>query len=190
MGGGDSSVKETAEQKALAEVAMKRWKDYQQKFSPYEDDFMRKVDRLNTDSAFNQAGNMAAASVSNEFSGAINNTITGMTNAGINPASGMFRRELDKLQVQKAKAQADTVNQAEIGQQDRYTQGISNIVAMGQGQAGEAMGGLGDIANNANRYAANQARSNFANNQDTQAAVGGVIGAGARYGLNYLDGGN
>lgn len=186
-GGGDTRIKETEEQKALATVAMQRWQDYQEKFRPYEDKFMRKVDSLNSERSYNQVANMASAEVGNQFSEAINQSAVQLGASGVNPNSGLFKRELSKLEQQKAKAQVDTVNQGQVSQQDRYTQGLGNIVAMGQGKSGEAMAGLGDIASNANRYAVNAAQNRFQNNQDTQTAVGGVAGAGARYGLNYLE---
>lgn len=187
MGGGDNKIEETPEQKALAEVAMSRWQDYQTLFRPYEDKFMRRVDNLNTEQKFSQAGNMASAAVGGEFSNAINQSAMRLGAAGINPQSGLFQQELIKLEQQKARVKADTVNQAQVAQQDRYTSGLENIVAMGQGQATSAMSGMGDIASNANRYASNEAQNQYRNNMDNQQAIGGVIGAGTRYGLNYLE---
>ena len=49
--------------------------------------------------------------------------------------------------MQQAQAQGMGRGTAEAlsGQVDRYYQGMQNIVAMGQGQAGTAMAGLGDV---------------------------------------------
>ena len=189
-GGGDNKIDETEQQRALADVAMRRWQDYQQNFRPFENDFMRDIDRLNSEDSYRRAANVGAAAVNSEFSNAINQSAVRLGAAGINPQSGLFRGELDKLERQKAKVKADTMNQSQVSQQDRYAQGLQNVVAMGQGQAGEAMAGFGDIAGNANRYARNEARNDMSNRLDNQAAAGMGVGIGARYGLNYLDGGS
>ena len=48
MGGDDSKIEETEQQKASAEVAMSQWKDYLEKYRPFEDSYMEDVDRMNT----------------------------------------------------------------------------------------------------------------------------------------------
>lgn len=182
-GGGSNKVEETPQQKAFAKVSMQKWSDYKTKYRPYEDKFMRDVDRLNTENSYQQASDLASVPVESEFTGAVMNTASQMTSGGINPNSGKFQEELNKIDRKKQQVKADYQNQAQIGQQDRYVSGVQNIVRMGQGQSTQAMQGLGDVASMANQRASNDANISAQNRYGTQQVVGGVVGGATRYGL-------
>lgn len=51
-GGGDTKVKPTAAQIAQEEVAWKGWQDYKNILRPAEDNFMEKVDDLNSEQQY------------------------------------------------------------------------------------------------------------------------------------------
>ena len=110
-----------------------------------------------------------------------------MVSGGLNPTSGAFKSNLSKLDRAKSTTKADNMNQAQVGQQNRYVSGISNIVRMGQGQETEAVQGYGDLATNSARKASNDAGIALNNRRDNQQLAGAVVGAGTRYGLNYID---
>jgi hypothetical protein len=55
---------------------------------------------------------------------------------------------------------------------------MGNIVQMGQGQAGETMAGLGDIARQAQSVAGAQARTSQVQNLSNQQMIGSAIGTG------------
>jgi hypothetical protein len=111
-----------------------------------------------------------------------------MVGAGLNPNSGIFKAELDKLDRRKAQVKADSMSQAQLGQQNRYLGGIQNIVRMGQGQATEAVQGFGDMASMSGQKAYNDARNTLENRSNNAQIGGQVIGAGVRYGLRQYDG--
>ena len=186
-GGGDNKIEETPEQRAQAEVAMMQWKDYLNKYRPFEDAFMEDVDRMNTGQQYNQAAGLAAVPVESEFSTAVRDTSRAMVGGGLNPNSGAFKSNLSKLDRAKSTTKADNMNQAQVGQQNRYVGGISNIVRMGQGQETEAVQGFGDLASMSSRKAYNDANNALNNRRDNQQLAGAVVGAGTRYGLNYID---
>jgi len=186
-GGGDNKIEETPEQRAQADVAMMQWKDYLSKYRPFEDAFMEDVDRMNTGQQYNQAAGLAAVPVESEFSTAVRDTSRAMVGGGLNPNSGAFKSNLSKLDRAKSTTKADNMNQAQVGQQNRYVSGISNIVRMGQGQETEAVQGYGDLATNSARKASNDAGIALNNRRDNQQLAGAVVGAGTRYGLNYID---
>lgn len=186
-GGGDNKIEETAEQRAQADVAMMQWKDYLNKYRPFEDAFMEDVDRMNTGQQYNQVAGLAAVPVESQFSTAVRDTSRAMVNGGLNPTSGAFKSNLSKLDRAKSTTKADNMNQAQVGQQNRYVSGISNIVRMGQGQETEAVQGYGDLATNSARKASNDAGIALNNRRDNQQLAGAVVGAGTRYGLNYID---
>ena len=186
-GGGDNKIEETAEQRAQADVAMMQWKDYLNKYRPFEDAFMEDVDRMNTGQQYNQVAGLAAVPVESQFSTAVRDTSRAMVSGGLNPNSGSFKSNLSKLDRAKSTTKADNMNQAQVGQQNRYVSGISNIVRMGQGQETEAVQGYGDLATNSARKAGNDANIALNNRRDNQQLAGAVVGAGTRYGLNYID---
>lgn len=186
-GGGDNKIEETPEQRAQAEVAMMQWKDYLNKYRPFEDAFMEDVDRMNTGQQYNQVAGLAAVPVESQFSTAVRDTSRAMVSGGLNPTSGAFKSNLSKLDRAKSTTKADNMNQAQVGQQNRYVSGISNIVRMGQGQETEAVQGYGDLATNSARKASNDAGIALNNRRDNQQLAGAVVGAGTRYGLNYID---
>lgn len=186
-GGGDNKIEETPEQRAQADVAMMQWKDYLNKYRPFEDAFMEDVDRMNTGQQYNQVAGLAAVPVESQFSTAVRDTSRAMVGGGLNPNSGAFKSNLSKLDRAKSTTKADNMNQAQVGQQSRYVSGISNIVRMGQGQETEAVQGFGDLATNSARKASNDAGIAINNRRDNQQLAGAVVGAGTRYGLNYID---
>ena len=186
-GGGDNKIEETAEQRAQADVAMMQWKDYLNKYRPFEDAFMEDVDRMNTGQQYNQVAGLAAVPVESQFSTAVRDTSRAMVSGGLNPTSGAFKSNLSNLDRAKSTTKADNMNQAQVGQQNRYVSGISNIVRMGQGQETEAVQGYGDLATNSARKAGNDANIALNNRRDNQQLAGAVVGAGTRYGLNYID---
>ena len=186
-GGGDNKIEETAEQRAQADVAMMQWKDYLSKYRPFEDAFMEDVDRMNTGQQYNQVAGLAAVPVESQFSTAVRDTSRAMVSGGLNPNSGSFKSNLSKLDRAKSTTKADNMNQAQVGQQNRYVSGISNIVRMGQGQETEAVQGFSDLSSMSSRKAYNDANNALNNRRDNQQLAGAVVGAGTRYGLNYID---
>ena len=189
MGGGDNEIEETEQQKALAEVSMKEWQNYLDKYRPFENAYMDDVERMNTTQQYNQVAGLSAVPVESEFSNAVAETSSAMTRGGINPNSGVFKSQMGKLDRAKSSVKADSMSQAQLGQQNRYVGGINNIVRMGQGQATEAIQGFGDMASMSGQKAYNDAR-NTMQNRNGNAQIGGqVIGAGVRYGLRQTDSG-
>lgn len=186
-GGGDNKIEETEQQKALAEVSMKEWNNYLEKYRPFENAYMADVERMNTAQQYDQVAGLAAVPVESEFSNAVVDTSRAMIGGGINPNSGLFKGELDKLDRRKAEVKADSMNQAQLGQQNRYVGGIQNIVRMGQGQATEAIQGFGDVASMSGQKAYNDARNALSNRNDNAQIGGQVVGAGVRYGLRTVE---
>jgi hypothetical protein len=189
MGGSDNEIEETEQQKALAEVSMKEWQNYLDKYRPFENAYMDDVERMNTTQQYNQVAGLSAVPVESEFSNAVAETSSAMTRGGINPNSGMFKSQMGKLDRAKSSVKADSMSQAQLGQQNRYVGGINNIVRMGQGQATEAIQGFGDMASMSGQKAYNDARNAMQNRNDNAQIGGQVIGAGVRYGLRQTDSG-
>jgi hypothetical protein len=187
MSSGDNSVDETEQQKALAEVSMSQWNDYLENYVPFENAYMDSVDEMNTESSYNQVSGLAALPIEATFSNAVEGAADSMTSAGINPNSGTFKANMDKLDTAKRSAKVDSMTQAQIGQQNRYLTGLQNIVAMGTGQETTATAGLADVASMSANSAYNQASSAITSSRANQQLAGALTGAAARYGLNLTN---
>ena len=190
MGGGDTSVKETPQEQALAKVAMSQWQDYLKTYVPFENTYMDEVDRLNTGAQYDTAATLSALPIEAAYSEAVTDTAGAMVQRGINPNSAKFKEQMTDIDTAKRAAKADNINQAQVGQQSRYLDGVSNVVAMGQGQATTAINGMSDIATQSSREAYSKANRALQRNSDRRAVVGAAVGAGTRYGLNIEDGGD
>ena len=64
---------------------------------------------------------------------------------GADPTSGQYQAAASQMQQAQAQGMGRGTAEALSGQVDRYYQGMQNNIAMGQGQAGQAMAGLGDV---------------------------------------------
>lgn len=187
MSKGNTSIKETDQQKALAAVSLERWGDYLANYRPFENSYMEDVDRMNTDSQYNQAATLSALPVESVFSGAAIDTASAMASSGINPNSGLFKAELDKIDRKKREVKTDNMNQAQVSQQNSYLGGLQNIVAMGQGQSTEATQGMMDIASLSSQKAYNAANIGLQNQNANREVLGAGVGAATRYGLQQFN---
>lgn len=184
MGGGDGSIEETEAEKAQASVATKRWADYENVFKPYEDKFISEVDSLNNTANMTRAENLAMSPLAKQFAQEGMQIRKQMKSSGVNPNSGKAKSLNSALADTQSSAEVDAGARGTAAQQDRYVGGLSNVVAMGQGQAGAAMQGLTDIAQTAQSNAYTKAQSDLSDRNNIRSGVGAVVGAGTSYGLN------
>lgn len=184
MGGGGGDIEETEAERAQAEVALKRWGDYENIFKPYENEFMDEVDDLNSEANYTRATELAISPLANQFAEEAMGIKKQMQASGVNPNSGKMKSFNSAVAGAQAGAEVDTASRATEAQQDRYIGGLQNIVAMGQGQAGQAMQGMTDIAVTSQQNARSQAQSALQDRDNIRSGVGAVVGAGTSYGLN------
>lgn len=187
-GGGSAEVKETAAEQAQAEVAESMWNLYQQKLAPYEDMFIRGVDKLNSSDAYTKAAGDTSLNYSSQFSNARDQAGDSLTSAGVNPGSGKFGATQDSLTRQQSFSQNDAVNQAQSSNADQYVGGLEDALAIGSGQEAGNMQSLGSLADASNQSAISDARAAQTNALGNQSALGSLVGAGAGYGVHALSG--
>lgn len=168
--------KETAEEKALAQIGLERWQDYQQRFVPVENAAIGRVmDDINNPDM--QGEGLANVSTQQAFSDLENQTTRGLTLRGARAGSGAFAGGL-------AGVNMDRVASSGLGQAGAYgmqrginISNLQNLVGIGQGQATGALQGLTDVADAASRQAIMDARASAA----SRAALGQLVGTGAGY---------
>lgn len=183
-GGGDNTVKDTPEQRQLAAVAAEKWNFAQENLAPLEDAYMQHVEGMTS------AGNMsyirgrtmqAQQQAAGELTGQLHQ---GLTQGGIDPSSGRYQGAMAGLNLDLAQGGGETLGRAQFEQENQQVQGLQNIVAIGQGQAGQAQVGLAGLADQSAMDARNQAATQFNRRSANLQLLGQVAGAGA---ANYMN---
>lgn len=160
---GKNTVKETAEERAMAEVSIERWNDHQLRMVPLENKVIEDANRSTT------AQGMRAA-------GQVNADVAQATAPALNPNAGSAITSAPALSTAKQAATA----QVNAGQnvQDQRASKLLNTVRMGEGKAAIATAGFESAANNASSAAINTVQLNQQARAATANAIGSAIGAG------------
>jgi hypothetical protein len=187
-GGGSGKIEETENERAQAEVAVKRWNDYQRHFKPYENKFMAEVDDINSSANSFRASELAISPLAKTFADEAVRMNQGFNSRGVNPNSGKSLSANSAIHRFQAGAEVDASSRATSSLQDNYATGLGNIVAMGNGQVGEAMQGMADIASMSQRNARSEAQDRLQSLDSTRSAVGLATGAATSYGLKTIEG--
>ncbi len=184
-GGGSTEIKDSASQKALASIAARRFNLYQQYYVPLENQYMSDVFAMKSPSAFKDVEGFVSAVQQPEFQAGRRQMEQRAFAMGADPTSGQYQAAASAMNQAQAAGMGRGTAEALSGQVDRYYQGMQNIVAMGQGQAGQAMAGLGDVAALAQQRSAAEAKTSFSNYLGRQQGIGALVGTGiGLYGLN------
>lgn len=186
-GGGSTQIKDTKAQKSLASIAAQRFNLYQQYYVPLENEFIASVNAMNDPAAFDNVEGFVNAVQQPQFQEARRTLEKQAFTQGMDPTSGQYQATAAKAQEAQARGMGLGATEALSGQVDRYYQGMQNIIAMGQGQAGQAISGLGDVGELAQKRGIAEAQRSFQKGQGTQSIFGTALGVGA--GL-YMGGGN
>lgn len=181
-GGGSGKIKDTEAQKSLASIAAKRFNLYQQFYVPLENQFMSSVFAMTSPESFQNVEGYINALQQPEFQAARRNMQQAAFTAGVDPTSGQYQARAAQMQQAQARGMSQGVAEGLSAQLDRYYQGMQNIVAMGQGQAGQAMAGLGDVGELAQRRAEAAAKQSMSRYESGLGALGTAAGLGYGYG--------
>ena len=157
-GGGDNEVKETADQKANAEIAVKRWNDAQTRLKPMIGSFAADVTR-------------DPSLMETKMAGAVNADVAQATErAKIDPTSGgrTGLREAAGVGATLSKGATTAVQ----GANDQQVAGLQAMTSLGRGQAISAELGYSDLA----RTSVGKAISDTAAKEDTRNAIAGTAG--------------
>lgn len=181
--GGGNDIKDTPEQRYLAQVAAEKWNFAQEKLAPLEDRYIEHVGQMDSDAnkayirgRTMQAQTQALGQGQAEYS-------KGLTRAGIDPSSGRFQGDVHGLSLDVAESGGETLGRAEFEQDNQKIQGLQNVVAIGQGQSGQAQAGLSRVAQESSADAVSEAVNKFNRRSANLQLLGGVAGATTRYGM-------
>lgn len=178
-GGGGGGIKETREEQELARIAGEKWKHYQENYVPIENRYMQEVDKMDTEGAYDFARGASGSATAAAFADPKQRMHEDLTSAGVNPNSGKYKASMSRVADAQGLSSADSMSRSTIDQQDQFVQGVSNISALGRGQATAAQAGLTDVAGTAANKAASDAFSAWNSRSANVNAAGAVFGAGA-----------
>lgn len=188
--GGDPKLPpDSEESKALAEVAAKRFNRYQEVFVPLENAYIKDVMDVRNQGTYETVGAMASADYAGQFAGANTQLADEMVQQGVDPSSGVFVGNSNALRKAQAAKQGLGIASAKIDNTSRFYDGLQGIIAMGQGQAGESIGGLQSLATRSTQKAMNDASSAFENASGVRAGVGQMVGMAASPFVDKMYGG-
>ena len=130
---------------------------------------------------FNDVAGVVSSSLKPEFDNARKLVTNRLFQNNVDPSSGRFMATSDAITAETGSAIGRGTAAGQSGQLDRYYQGLQNVVAMGTGQAGQTMSGLGDIARYSGDVARARARGEITEAMAREEAVGTALGAGLGY---------
>jgi hypothetical protein len=185
-GGGDNTIEDTPEQRHLAQVAAEKWNFAQQELAPLEDEYMRQVGGMTDPDRMSylrgrtmQSQQQAASDMREEAAGKL-------AEGNIDPSSGRYQSTMTGLDLDSAEAGGETMGRAQFEQENQQIQGLQNVVAIGQGQSGQAQQGLANMADVAAADVRNESANRFNRRSANLQLLGQVAGAGTRYGLDEI----
>lgn len=183
-GGGGSSIKDTPEQRQLAQVAAEKWNFAQEKLAPLENAYMESVGDMTSDANMSYIAGRTLQSQQQAVSDASEQVGMQLGKAGIDPSSGRYQTAMSDIALGGANAGGETLGRAQFEQENQQIQGLQNIVAIGQGESGQAQAGLAGIAEQS-AVDARQASANRFNRKSANLQLLGQVGGAAT--ANYMD---
>ncbi|WP_433925037.1 hypothetical protein ACN06F_09040 [Vreelandella sp. 21] len=183
-GGGDTTVKDTPEQRQLAQVAAEKWNFAQEKLAPLENAYMESVGDMTSDANMSYIAGRTLQSQQQAVSDASQQAGLQLSQAGIDPSSGRAQSAMSGIALGGASAGGETLGRAQFEQENQQVRGLQNIVAIGQGKAGQAQQGLSSIASQSAVDARQTAANRFNRRSANLQLLGQAAGAGT---VNYLN---
>ncbi|NYT74264.1 hypothetical protein HZU72_17780 [Halomonas sp. QX-2] len=183
-GGGDSKVKDTPEQRQLAQVAAEKWNYAQENLAPLENAYMESVGDMTSDANMSYIAGRTLQSQQQAVSDASEQAGMQLGQAGVDPSSGRYQTAMSDIALGGASAGGETLGRAQFEQENQQIQGLQNIVAIGQGESGQAQAGLSGVAAQSAQDAQQTAANRFNRKSANLQLLGQVAGAGTASYMN------
>lgn len=179
MAGKQEGVKETPQQKALAEVAMKQMADYRQRWAPLQRQLAAEITSAGAPGSKQREKAAGKAAVDNavQFAGAqagVVDKVAGATGLG----SSRTKLSISSVGDDASTSRALGLAGADQSVDDAYMQGLSMLTALGRGERAGAVQGMTQIADRSGRQAAADASASLNRRAGNAMLVGQVAGFG------------
>lgn len=182
MSSGDNDVEQTPEEKALGEIAVNRWNDYQRRFVPVENEYIEAVQK--TDSDFSDARSRTTAAVQQSFAPAEVDLRDNLFAQGVSPDSGKGVTAMNALGQDRGLSMGTGLNETDVAVDNQHLRGLQNVVQMGQGQAADSLSGMGQAAADATQDSIDRANRSYQNRQAGLHLAGNIAGAATQGYMN------
>ena len=182
--GSSDKAKETEYEKELAKVYGDQWDYYETNIVPVENQVIDDAKASNDKSVYQGISDDTNLGYQKSFSQTGKHTLNNLAAQGVDPSSGKGKSAISSLADMEGSVKADATSRSEIAGQERHIDKLSNVMAMGQGEAQEAVSSLSDIAVNSQRKAASDASLAAKDKANIHSAAGAVAGAYTSHKLN------
>lgn len=174
--GKSNKVEETEYEKELAKVYSEQWDYYEKNIIPVENKVINEAKESNDDSVYQGISDDVNLGYQKSFSKTGKQTLNDLSAQGIDPSSGKGKGAIGSLADIEASVKADATTRSEIAGQERHIDKMSNVMAMGQGEAQSTVSSLNDIAVSSQRKASSDASIAAKDKANIHSAVGAVAG--------------
>lgn len=183
-------VKETAQQKAMTELALNRLADYKKRWVPLQEKMLGKVMEMGEkgSAAREKASGKASTDNAVAFGDAQTQLQGVLSNSGANPGSSKAKLATAGLGDDQASSRGFGITASDQAIDDAYLQGLGSIAAMGKGQGASGVKGMQQIANQSGAQARQDADMSAAKRAGNAQLLGTVAGAGLAYGIGNMGG--
>ncbi len=180
MGKKGDAVKETPQQKAMAELAKNQLADYRQRWLPVQRKLAEGIKRAGAadSSERKQAEGQVSTESAVRFGEAREGLQAALTDSGAGPNSSKFKLGLTGLGDDEATSRGLGFAASDQAVDDAYMQGLGAITALGRGEKAQAMGGMQRVAAMSGQQAAADAEMSAQKRAGNAQLVGQVAGFG------------
>lgn len=179
-------VKESAEEKELAQIAQEMSDDFDTRWKPLRAKAIADIKDIKPEKA--QALGIAKTETGKAFAEAKDRSARTLAMAGAKPGSGRFFGGESKMSAAEGASTGGAANDAAQTVESGRRAGLLSLAGMGRGEKAKAIGGLEDVAGLARQRAYSDAERSLADSMALQQAVG--TGAGIAAGSIYGKGKN
>lgn len=180
-GGGDQEIKETRDQIEAARIAKEQWDRYQSALKPFENKWIERVERDRSGEEATATG-MANVLTGEQFDEATQATNQRNFSQGIDPSSGRFQGDVNKLSLTRSGATGEAMAETSQGVENRRLEQMGNLIAVGRGEAAEATSGLGDVAAVSGQKAIRRKLNRLETRDSYGRSIGSAIGSAVAFG--------
>jgi hypothetical protein len=180
MSSSSGTQPETESERAVAQLAAAKFKDYQTRWAPRQAALATTIKRMGAEGSFErgQLKAKSAADVGVNFAKAEKAVRAGQTGAGINPNSSASKLKLAGMDSDKAASIGLNSSLADQAIDDSYVQGLTSLMQIGRGQEATAVRGMADSARMSADRAASDAYLSAQSRAGNLNALGTVAGIG------------
>lgn len=181
MGSKPKMPGETAEQREMADIAAESYDDWRERWLPLQQSFFE--DTLDVAPRRRQALDTAATDYAQAFGQAQRGLEGRLQGSGAAPGSGRYAMGLAGFANDRAQSFGQGMADVDALIDDQYAQGLQALIDIGRGERTQALQGLSDAANLAQRRSLADAQNAFENRAAMQGAIGSAAGMATAYGL-------